>query len=212
MAFPTVHAAAISVTNAGFETDILADGGFQMVVSGWTATEAGVFNPTATEFPGGIPEGVNVAFAGPPQIASTGILTQTLATTFQDGLIYQLSVDAGDRTDLSLPTFRIGLWADGVLVSDGGLILSAADGTLPTDGGWSTFNAQVQADPAIDGKAIEIRLEAFLLDPPLVLDPDRPDVQISFDNVQLQVVPVPAAVWLFGSALGLLGWMNRRAR
>jgi hypothetical protein len=25
------------------------------------------------------------------------------------------------------------------------------------------------------------------------------------------VIPVPAAVWLFGSALGLLGWMRRRA-
>jgi hypothetical protein len=28
----------------------------------------------------------------------------------------------------------------------------------------------------------------------------------------LQYVPVPAAVWLFGSALGLLGWIRRRAR
>jgi hypothetical protein len=27
----------------------------------------------------------------------------------------------------------------------------------------------------------------------------------------LQYVPVPAAVWLFGSALGLLGWVRRRA-
>jgi len=27
-----------------------------------------------------------------------------------------------------------------------------------------------------------------------------------------QVVPVPAAVWLFGSALGLLGWMRHRYR
>jgi len=26
-----------------------------------------------------------------------------------------------------------------------------------------------------------------------------------------QVVPIPAAAWLFGSALGLLGWMKRRA-
>ena len=26
----------------------------------------------------------------------------------------------------------------------------------------------------------------------------------------LQVVPIPAAVWLFGSALGALGWMRRR--
>ena len=29
-------------------------------------------------------------------------------------------------------------------------------------------------------------------------------------NVSLAPVPVPAAVWLFGSALGLLGWIKRR--
>jgi hypothetical protein len=32
----------------------------------------------------------------------------------------------------------------------------------------------------------------------------------SMDVVRLQVVPVPAAVWLFGSALGLMGVMRRR--
>jgi len=31
------------------------------------------------------------------------------------------------------------------------------------------------------------------------------------DMANINVVPVPAAVWLFGSALGLLGWMRRRA-
>jgi hypothetical protein len=30
-------------------------------------------------------------------------------------------------------------------------------------------------------------------------------------RLTLQVVPVPAAVWLFGSALGMLGWIRRRA-
>jgi len=29
-------------------------------------------------------------------------------------------------------------------------------------------------------------------------------------QLEMQVVPVPAAVWLFGSALGLLGWSRRR--
>ena len=29
--------------------------------------------------------------------------------------------------------------------------------------------------------------------------------------VNLNSVPVPAAVWLMGSALGLLGWIRRKA-
>lgn len=32
------------------------------------------------------------------------------------------------------------------------------------------------------------------------------------DNITLQAVPVPAAVWLFASGLGVLGWLRRRAR
>ncbi len=33
----------------------------------------------------------------------------------------------------------------------------------------------------------------------------------SFNTFTLTQVPVPAAVWLFGSGLGLLGWMRRKA-
>jgi hypothetical protein len=34
--------------------------------------------------------------------------------------------------------------------------------------------------------------------------------RIEVDNLQLTAVPVPAAVWLFGSALAGLGWMRRK--
>ncbi|MEZ5566557.1 MAG: VPLPA-CTERM sorting domain-containing protein [Gammaproteobacteria bacterium] len=30
-------------------------------------------------------------------------------------------------------------------------------------------------------------------------------------RMDVQVIPVPAAVWLFGSAIGMLGWLRRRA-
>jgi len=33
----------------------------------------------------------------------------------------------------------------------------------------------------------------------------------AIDNLTYQVIPIPAAAWLFGSALGLLGWMRFRA-
>jgi hypothetical protein len=33
---------------------------------------------------------------------------------------------------------------------------------------------------------------------------------VGFDNLFANTIPIPAAVWLFGSGLGLLGWYRRR--
>lgn len=34
----------------------------------------------------------------------------------------------------------------------------------------------------------------------------------SLDNIVVSAVPIPAAVWLFASGLGILGWVRRRRR
>ena len=45
----------------------------------------------------------------------------------------------------------------------------------------------------------------------LNLDPTSgQSIAVYVDNIVLDVVPIPAAVWLFGSGLGLLGWLRVR--
>ena len=39
----------------------------------------------------------------------------------------------------------------------------------------------------------------------------RVNAGFAIDNIQASVVPVPAAAWLFGSALAGLGWMRRQS-
>ncbi|MGI9291169.1 MAG: VPLPA-CTERM sorting domain-containing protein [Gammaproteobacteria bacterium] len=52
------------------------------------------------------------------------------------------------------------------------------------------------------------------LQPGIFFDPEivynESSVKFDIDDVSLTAVPVPAAVWLFGSALAGLGWMKRR--
>jgi hypothetical protein len=43
-----------------------------------------------------------------------------------------------------------------------------------------------------------------------VADGHQPFEAFAIDNVTVNVVPIPAAVWLFASGLGLLGWLRRR--
>jgi hypothetical protein len=43
------------------------------------------------------------------------------------------------------------------------------------------------------------------------LDPSEPFDGAAYFSITPAIVPVPAAVWLFGSALGLLGWTRRRS-
>ena len=75
---------------------------------------------------------------------------------------------------------------------------------LPT-GGAATFSSST--DPAVS-MYINGDLSAGSNDFGFAFNLGNLDVDASGEWA---IVPVPAAVWLFGSALGLLGWIRRRA-
>ncbi|MFK8013820.1 MAG: hypothetical protein AB8G17_00085 [Gammaproteobacteria bacterium] len=68
---------------------------------------------------------------------------------------------------------------------------------------WSSFSYTVFAGPDVSG-GITLQLAAICG----AVTGCTSDV--FFDNVSITTVPVPGAVWLFGSALGLLGFAKRR--
>ena len=76
------------------------------------------------------------------------------------------------------------------------------DGDAPPCGPEGAFTAAI----SWDGSNLILNKEGR--DP--TNNPDGSDTQNAF-ALNTSVVPVPAAVWLFGSALGLLGWGRRKA-
>jgi hypothetical protein len=105
---------AISITNAGFESDVLnCAAGPQCfdlgVIPGW-AGQGTTFKPSTGpggEFPGGIPGGgPNVAAIGGPGV---GIITQDLGFTPLPNTTYTLSVYVGQRADYPLIAYTVEL-------------------------------------------------------------------------------------------------------
>ena len=140
------------VLNPGFEADCPAtDGSFTTAISAWTkggATNLSVtLNPTTTEFPADVPEGV----------CSAGVnatsLSQVLAAPLADATSYVLEVAVGDRTDTAFPGFEIQMRVDGVVRA----VADEGDAT-PTDGEFATATARFTTIAADAGKALEIRL------------------------------------------------------
>ncbi|HXG48790.1 MAG TPA: hypothetical protein VNO52_14285 [Methylomirabilota bacterium] len=175
MALPALADEEIFIANASFETPDLAPGRFTSnLVPGWVGTHTdfisnfGVFHPEPENFTQPVPQGRNVVFI------ERGGIHQTLTNRLQAGIVYTLSVQAGNSVfDRSSP-FSVQLRAGGALLAE------EVRPAVPRgifDGVSVVFSA-----PA-DHPALGLPLEIWLLEQDL-----RKSNEVYFDNVRLTAV------------------------
>ncbi len=203
------YAYAVTVNNASFEspspdnswTSSITDGKWTPSVSGWpdSTGAVGTWLPGSGMFTS-IPDGLQVAY-----LKQSSSISQLTTELLKDGYTYTLSAKVGTR-DNSIPggdTIFSGAKIE--LLADGNVLKSATSGT-PTQGGWVTVTLDYFFDASAnpigwEGKPLTLRLSSLGI-----------GNQTNFDQISLTAVPLPAAAWLFGSALLGLGWTKRFRR
>ncbi|MFH0891559.1 MAG: hypothetical protein V1867_02140 [Candidatus Falkowbacteria bacterium] len=163
------------VDNPSFEEDkpgqnwIMGQGGTWVnnIVSGWKVVGprlAGTFRPDKYIYPGGVPDGYNVAWT------NGGSIRQVLKEKVTAGFVYVLQVYVGKRVDHPCGSYAIELCADGnILVSESSLEI--------TPGKFSLSRAVYTASELslYQGMPLEIRLNGR--------------TQANFDKVSLRIIP-----------------------
>ncbi len=162
---------------------------------------------------GGTPTGTTVQIINGNNVGSTGCATGTCTPTFS----------ANDQATILAGTFGVSNTVD----PDQAPAIGQASVFQHNGGGpfdvpdFSNF--QSVTDSCVNGSMFafcnlvaflnidgnKYRLEGTIGGGNLILKPQTGNT--SLYRVELSIVPVPAAVWLFGSALGLLGVARRRA-
>ncbi len=194
------HAAPVSVANPSFESPALSGANAFTTVApaGWTSTggSSGVWLPSITGY--AAPDGVQVAYS------NGSVLSQTLADVLTANTEYTLTVSVGLRPGIPAPGYEVTLLA-------GSTVLGTVNQSSVSLVSGHFVPVQVAyfavAGDSLIGQALEIRLGSSA-------------AQVNFDAVSLDArliqapgetaVPLPAALPLFASALGLSALLRRR--
>ena len=145
----TTETTAVSIANASFEDDALADGNWSNTVSGWTSNNnAGVGDPATSDHSSGV-DGENVAYA-----IGGGILSQTLSETMDASATYDLSFRIGNPgSSGSGQSYEVRLYA-------GTTLIGTYTGTEPANDTIESVSFQIDASafPGLEGEALRIEL------------------------------------------------------
>jgi hypothetical protein len=150
---------SVPLLNPGFEDDVLScTPGYycdSAGASGWlVGTGTSVFKPSTSQFPGGVPEGVNVVALG--YSAVTGSILQVAPAVVRANTAYTLKLAVGARADNPFTGYVAKLMAANVtLASDNSL--SPAPGTFQTD----VIVYRTGANPVQYGQPLTIFVKSF---------------------------------------------------
>ena len=192
MAFISSPATAefLTIENPSFEANVLGENGFISSAVGWlTPGDSGTFNPAPAIYPGGIPDGDNVAYSS----AGGPVISQVLTDVLEADLEYELTVWVGNRVGTGFSGYLIELVAGGTVIASDNNTLAPSDGEFLQS---SITYTPDDTDPLL-GEALEIRMRSF-------------GQQANFDDVMLSAVPEPGA--FAALALTAVGLLTRRRR
>ena len=193
----TAHAIPISITNAGFESPVLADGAQSSSAAGWTRFGSLSFtNPTTSQFTGEAYEGQNVAL-----FTGGATLTQIVGTIGYG--TYTLTAAIGDPLGASLSGLGLSLRRGTSFLSP-----SSTSFLPPGDGGYSIYSRVYEVTPDnANGTFFGDPFNIFAL-------VSSSSGQVAMDDVRLDFtsIPEPASVALLGLGLFGLAFRARRNR